>query len=217
MSRTLYLVDDHAVLRGGLRALLEPAGYTVVGEGGDVATVLPEIVRLEPDVVLVDLSLGERSGIELLGEMQRRKLPSRALVLTMIAQPRQVADAIQQGAMGYVLKGASGSEVIAAIDAVAAGRHAWSPAVAAMAQKALSATEETTATDPLNTLSLRERQVLGLVVRGRSSAIIAETLHLSVKTVETYRSRLMSKLGIGDITELVRFAIREGILDAGEE
>ncbi|WP_341675888.1 response regulator transcription factor [Niveibacterium sp. SC-1] len=217
MSHTLYLVDDHAVLRGGLRALLEPAGYTVVGEGGDVASVLPEIVRLEPDVVLVDLSLGERSGIELLAEMQRRKLPSRALVLTMIAQPRQVSDAVQNGALGYVLKGASGSELIAAIGAVAAGRYVWSPAVAAMAQKALSASEETTAADPLNTLSLRERQVLGLVVRGRSSAVIAETLHLSVKTVETYRSRLMSKLGIGDITELVRFAIREGILDAGEE
>lgn len=214
MTWSLYLVDDHAVLRDGLRALLEPAGFEIVGEGSDVPTVLAEIVGAPPSAVLLDLSLGEHSGIELLAEIQRRKLPSRVLVLSMSAQPRQVADAVRMGAMGYVLKGAAGAELIDALRSVLAGRHYWSAGIAAIAGQALSSAP---ARDPAPTLSLRERQVLNLVVRGRSSASVAETLNLSVKTVETYRSRLMRKLGVEDITGLMRYAFREGLLetDAG--
>ncbi len=187
----------------------------MVGEGGAFDAVLADIVRLRPAVVLLDLSLGERSGIELLGEIQRRKLKTRVLVLTMHAQPRQVSDAFRMGAMGYMLKGASGSDVIAALDSVLAGRHVWSAEIAALATSALSSKDAQEAEpDPLRTLSLRERQVLSLIVRGRSSAAVAETLQLSVRTVETYRSRLMQKLGIDDITGLVRLAIRERIIEA---
>lgn len=211
MSRTLYLVDDHAVLRDGLRALLEPAGYQVVGEGCDPKTVLHDIVRALPAVVLLDLSLGEHSGLEVLGEIQRHKLPSRVLVLTMLSQPRQVLDAVRMGAMGYVLKGATGSEVIEALNNVLGGRHYWSAEIAAIAIKALSSS---VAPDTTCALSLRERQVLNLVVRGRTSTTIAESLHLSVKTVETYRLRLMRKLGVTDITGLMRLAFKEGMLDA---
>ncbi|RKR31605.1 response regulator transcription factor [Paraburkholderia sp. BL17N1] len=211
MSGTIYLVDDHAVLRDGLRALLEPAGYRIVGEGWIPQTVLQDIMRAPPDVVLLDLSLGEHSGLELLGEMHRRKLPSRVLVLSMLSQPRQVLDAVRMGAMGYVLKGSKGGEVIDALRNVLAGRHYWSAEIAATAQKAMSSPA---VQEPAVTLSLRERQVLNLVVRGRTSASIAESLHLSVKTVETYRLRLMRKLGVSDITGLMRLAFKEGMLDA---
>ncbi|WP_372526885.1 response regulator [Piscinibacter sp.] len=211
MTRSVYLVDDHAVLRDGLRALLEPAGFVIVGEGGDPEAVLHDIVRAPPAAVLLDLTLGERSGFELLAEIQRRKLPSRVLILTMHAQPRQVADAVRLGAMGYMLKGANGAEVIDGVRNVLAGRHYWSAAIAGVAAGELSSVRTP---DPVQALSLRERQVLNFVVRGRSSASIADTLHLSVKTVETYRSRLMHKLGVDDITSLMRFAFREGLLDA---
>jgi DNA-binding NarL/FixJ family response regulator len=215
MSNTLYLVDDHAVLRNGLCALLQPAGYEVVGEGWEFHTVLTDLMRLRPALVLLDLSLGDRSGIELLAEIQRRKLRSRVLVLTMHAQPRQVTDAVRMGAMGYLLKGASGGDVISALGTVLAGRHAWSAEIAGIAINALSSKDAQEAEpDLLRTLSLRERQVLSLIVRGRSSAAVAEALQLSVRTVETYRSRLMQKLGIDDITGLVRLAIRERILEA---
>lgn len=211
MSGTIYLVDDHAVLRDGLRALLEPAGYRIVGEGWIPQRVLHDIMRAPPDVVLLDLSLGQHSGLELLAEMHRRKLSSRVLVLSMLSQPRQVLDAVRMGAMGYVLKGSKGGEVIDALRNVLAGRHYWSAEIAATAQKAMSSPA---VQEPAVTLSLRERQVLNLVVRGRTSASIAESLHLSVKTVETYRLRLMRKLGVSDITGLMRLAFKEGMLDA---
>ena len=210
-TATLYLVEDHAVLREGLRALLEPAGFVIVGEGGDPETVLHEIVHAPPDVVLLDLALSEQSGIELLAEMQRRKVPTRVLVLTMHAQPRQVADAVRLGVMGYMLKGATGAEVIDGLRTVLAGRYYWSAQIAGVAAQVLSSAPKS---EPLQTLSLRERQVLNLVIRGRSSASIAENLHLSVKTVETYRSRLMHKLGVDNITGLMRFAFREKLLEA---
>ncbi len=211
MTHSVYLVDDHAVLRDGLRALVEPAGFQVVGEGWDLNQVLRDIMRAPPDVVLLDLSLGEHSGLELLSEIQHRKLPSRVLVLSMLAQPRQVLDAVRLGAMGYVLKGANGPAVIDALRDVVAGRYHWGAEIAAIATKALSASR---AREPAVTLSLRERQVLNMVVRGRTSAAIAESLNLSVKTVETYRVRLMRKLGVTDITGLMRLAFKEGMLDA---
>nr|WP_279630601.1 response regulator transcription factor [Caballeronia arationis] len=172
-------------------------------------SVLQDIMRAPPDVVLLDLSLGEHSGLELLGEIHRRKLPSRVLVLSMLSQPRQVLGAVRMGAMRYVLKGSKGGEVIEALRSGVAGRHYWSAEIAAIATKALLPSAA-----PAATLSLGERQVLNLVVRGRTSASIAESLHLSVKTVETYRLRLMRKLGVTDITSLMRLAFKEGMLDA---
>ena len=213
MTDTVYLVDDHAILREGLRALLEPAGFVVVGESGDLPTALHDIVRDPPDCVLLDLSLGERSGHELLAELQRRKISSRVVVLSMMAQPRQVMDAVRMGAMGYVLKGASGAEVITALRQACGGQHYWSPAIARVAQEALRPPEPNAPPEPLHTLSQRERQVLNLVVRGQASSSIAHTLNLSAKTVETYRSRVMGKLGVSDITGLVRLAVKEGLLD----
>lgn len=209
----VYLVDDHTLMRDGLRAVLEDAGHRVVGEAEHPTPALADLQRLQPAILLLDLNLGERSGLELLEQVQLRKLPVRTIVLTMSAQARHVADALRLGAAGYVLKGAPASEVLRAIDAVLAGRRHLGPEAAELAVQGLTASPDAQA---LATLSVREQQVLLLVVRGQTSAAIAEALNLSPKTVESYRSRLMAKLGVDDVTGLVRLAIREGLISADE-
>ena len=209
----IYLVDDHAMLRDGLKAVLEDAGHRVVGESADPTAALAEIVRLVPSVVLLDLHLGLRSGFELLEQLVQRKAPSRVVMLTMSAQPRHVAEAMRLGAFGYVLKGSPAREVLEAVEAVAAGRKHLGGPVAQLAVEGLTQVEDN---NPLAALSVRERQVIQLVVQGHTSAAIGEQLHLSPKTVESYRSRLLAKLGVSDLPALVRLAIREGLISADD-
>lgn len=209
----IYLVDDHAMMRDGLRAVLQASGYRVVGESADLTLALADLQRLAPALLLLDLHLGERSGLELLTELQRRRLPTRTIVLSMSAQPRHVAEALRLGASGYVLKGSPSAELIGAIEAVLQGRRHLSPDVADLAVQGLTARDEPAALDGL---SARERQIIELVVRGRSSTEIGTLLHLSPKTVDSYRSRLMGKLGVSDVPALVRLAIRAGLIGAEE-
>lgn len=209
---SLYLVDDHPIVREGLRAVLEASGYEVVGESGDVTVAAQDVSRLVPDVVLLDLSLGEASGLDLLMTLKRREIATKVIVLTVSDQPRHIGEAVRLGASGYLLKGSSSAEVMRAIETVMAGRSHFSEAIA---QRATDASAGTPPADPFSTLSSRERQILERVVRGMSSAAIGEQLHLSPKTVDTYRSRLMAKLGVHDIASLVRLAVREGIIDSG--
>ena len=209
----LYLVDDHQLMREGLRSLLEAKGYAVVGESADPTQALADLLRLRPEVVLLDLSLAGRSGFELLAELQRRHLPTRCVVLTMSAQPHQVAEAMRLGASGYVLKGSAASDLMAAVDAAAQGKKHLGAEVANLA---LQVFMQPANDDPLSALSPRERQIIIMVVNGRSSAQIGVELHLSPKTVATYRSRLMAKLRVNDVAGLVRLAVRHGLID-GEE
>lgn len=214
MSASVYLVDDHAILREGLRAVLEAAGHRVVGESGEPTQALADLLRLQPDVLLLDLNLGDRNGLELLAEVQRRELRTRCVVLTMSAQPRNVAEALRLGACGYVLKGAPASELRGAIEAAMQGKRHFTAQVAELAFQALAAPAPKE--DAMATLSPRERQIIALVVKGHTSNAIGASLHLSPKTVDTYRSRLMAKLGVGDVPALVRLAIREGLIDVDE-
>jgi two-component system invasion response regulator UvrY len=205
----VYLVDDHAMVRQGLRALLSEAGHDVVGDSGDLTEALAQLQQLAPDVVLVDLSVGARSGMELLAELQRRHLPTRPLVLTMSAQPRHVGMALKLGAAGYVLKGSPSEELLHAIEALRCGRRHLGAGVAELAAQALAQGD---GEDPFASLSVRERQVVTMVVDGHSSSEIATALHLSPKTVDSYRSRLMAKLGVPDVTALVKLALRHGLI-----
>ena len=209
MSR-IYLVDDHALVRDGMRAVLEAAGHQVVGESDQPVKALADLQHLEPDILLLDIHLRDRSGLELLSDIQRRGLAVRCVMLTMSAQSRHIADSLRMGAMGYVLKGASAREVISAIETVLEGRRYIGQEVASLAISALSGDSSR---DVLSTLSMRERQILTMVVKGQSSTAIGQVLHLSPKTVDTYRSRLMAKLEVSDITALVRWAIREGLIE----
>ena len=212
MSR-IYLVDDHQIMRAGLRALLEARGHQVVGESADPIEALADLQRLSPDVLVLDLNLGPRSGLELLSELQRRHLPVRCVVLTMSAQPRQVAEALRMGASGYVLKGSAAAELMSAIEAAVQGRKFLGAEVANLALQVFTQPDSA---DPLGSLSPRERQIIVMVVEGQSSAEIGLLLHLSPKTVATYRSRLMAKLGVVDVPGLVRLAIRHKLIDSDD-
>ena len=209
MSR-IYIVDDHTIVRDGLRAMLESGQHQVVGESADLTQAMADLNRLEPDVVLLDLDLGGRSGLELLSDLQRRNLAVRVLVLTMSVKPRDVAEAIRLGARGYLLKDCSRQELLGAVDSILRGHRHLGPEVAELAVQAFT---DIGKIDPLADLSPRERQIITLVVLGQTSLSIGERLHLSPKTVDSYRSRLMAKLGVSDITGLVRFAIRAGLID----
>lgn len=209
MSR-IVVVDDHAIVRDGLRAVLTAHGHEVVGEADDAALAIEVIVRSQPDVVLLDLGLVGRSGLDVLARMQQRQVPARAVILTMSSQPRHVAEAWRMGAAGYVLKGSHSCTVLDAITAASAGTRYLDPALAEMGEDLLLGGE---AEDGLATLSLREREVLLLVVNGHSSGEIGDRLHLSPKTVDTYRSRLMRKVGVADVAGLVKVAVREGLID----
>jgi DNA-binding NarL/FixJ family response regulator len=212
MSR-LYLVDDHQIMRDGLRALLEARGHVVLGESADPTVALADLLRLRPDVLLLDLNLGGRSGLELQAEVQRRQLPVRTVVLTMSAQPHQVAEALRLGAIGYVLKGSASSELVAAIAAAVQGKKFLGTDVANLA---LEAFIQPKVINPLTQLSPRERQIILMVVEGQSSSAIGSTLHLSPKTVATYRSRLMKKLAVHDVPSLVRLAVKYHLIDVGD-
>jgi len=209
MSR-VYLVEDHQIMRDGLRALLEARGHTVVGESADPTEALADLLHLDPEVLLLDLSLAGRSGLELQAELQRRHLPVRTVVLTMSAQPHQVAEALRLGASAYVLKGSPASELMQAIELAAKGKKFLGTNVADLALEAFTQPDA----DPLSQLSPRERQTILMVVQGKSSAEIGATLHLSPKTVATYRCRLMKKLGVSDVPGLVRLAVRHKLIDA---
>ena len=209
----VYLIEDHVMVREGLRALLESNGHTVVGEASDPTQAVSDLVRLAPDVALLDLVLGNRSGFEVLAEVQQRRLPVRCVVLTMSSQARYVAEAMRLGASGYVLKTASAHELRTAIDVVLQSRRFLGSAVADLAAQALAMDAEHSPDHALDLLSPRERQIITMVVSGMSSAAIGAQLHLAAKTVDTYRSRLMGKLGVHDVPSLVRLAIRNGLIE----
>lgn len=210
---SLYLVDDHQIMRDGLRAMLEAVGHQVLGESDDPTQALADLLRLKPDVLILDLNLGGRSGFELLAEMTRRQIPTRCVVLTMSSQPRQVAEALRMGATAYVLKGSAGGELISAIAAAVQGKKYLGADVADLALKVFTQHDDS---DPMAALSPRERQIIIMVVNGQSSFEIGLLLHLSPKTVATYRSRLMAKLGVSDVTGLVRMAVRHKLIDADD-
>ena len=204
----IYLIDDHPIVRAGLSALLQGAGHVIVGESEDITQALSEVNRLAPDIVMLDLHLDGRSGFEVLAEMQRRQMSTKAIVLSMSDQPRNVAEALRMGAAGYVLKGSASVELVAAVEAVQQGRRYLGEGLTDIAVQGL-----TSDADRGNTLSPRERQILVMVASGKSSAAIGEQLHLSPKTVDTYRSRLMAKLELADVPALVRWAIREKLIE----
>jgi two-component system, NarL family, invasion response regulator UvrY len=210
----VYLVDDHALVRDGLRAVLEAAGHHVSGESAQPLPALARIQALAPQVVLLDLNLGQHSGFELLSALQHDNVGVKTISVTMSAQPRHVAQALRLGAAGYVLKGAPASELLQAIGTVLQGRRFLGQDVANLVAQDHRQVDDDA--DLLGSLSAREKQILVLVSRGSSSAAIGLQLTLSPKTVDSYRSRLMAKIGAGDVPALVRFAIRADLVSVEE-
>lgn len=209
MTIRVLLADDHAVVRDGLKVLLQQAAdISVVGEAADGREAVRRAQELKPDVVIMDIAMPELNGVEA-ARLLRDKCPAtRVVMLTMHSSSEHVFRALEAGAAGFVLKESAGEEVTAAVRAAHAGRRHLSRAIAAIESAAQSRAGHAS---PLGSLSAREREVLQLVVEGHSSAEIAATVHLSPKTVETYRGRFMKKLGVNNVADLVKFAIEHGL------
>ena len=210
MTIRVLLADDHTMMREGLRALLAASpGISVVGEVGNGRDALRRAEELRPDVIVMDIAMPELNGIDAAALIHERCPETQIVILSMHSSSEHLYRAFAAGASGYVLKSSAGAEVIQAVQTVHLGRRYVSPAL-----RATYAAQTAAHASPLESLSARERQVLQLVVEGKSSAEIADRLHLSRKTVETYRSRIMQKLGVGDIPSLVKFALLQGITPA---
>lgn len=209
MTIRVLLADDHAIIRDGLRALLQSiADIEVVDAVGNGRTAVQRAIDLKPDVVIMDIAMPDLNGIEAV-RMLRDKLPStRVVMLSMHSDSEHVYRALNAGATGYLLKESAADEVVSAVRMVHAGQRYLSRALESLERRS---EVRTSRVSPLDSLSARERQVLQLVVEGRSSTEIARMIHLSPKSVDTYRSRLMKKLGVADVTALVKFAIQHGL------
>ncbi|WP_322815276.1 response regulator transcription factor [Chloroflexus sp.] len=208
---SILLVDDHAVLRAGLRLLFDgQADLRVIGEAEDVRTAVVQATTLQPDLILLDLSLTGSSGLAAIPALRTVAPHSRILVLTMHDDEGYVRQALAAGANGYVLKRAADAELIAAIRAVLRGELYIHPALTRQLLEDLL--PQTPALSPWESLSEREREVLLLVARGYTATEIAEQLSLSPKTVETYRTRGMEKLGLRSRAALVQYALNHNLL-----
>jgi len=214
VSITVFLADDHAVVRDGLRSLLDAQpDIKVIGDAADGREAVRLVKQLYPNVVVMDIAMPELNGIEASREIHEACPSTQIIILSMYSTTEHIARALQAGARGYLLKESAGSEVVDAIRSVQDNQHYLS-------QKILDKLLDVygnqryavEAQGPLERLSPREREVLQLVVEGKSNADIADILSLSIKTVETYRSRLMHKLDITNIPGLVKFAIQHGLI-----
>ena len=211
MAVSVMLADDHAVVRDGLRALLEGGSdLQVVGVAGNGREAVAEALRLRPDIVIMDIAMPELDGVEATRRIVERCPETRVLILSMYLSAEHIYRALQAGAQGYVLKESAGEEVVDAIRALRAGKRYLSHRITETVID--DYLREGTNVSPLDSLSLRERDVLQLVVEGRTNAAIAQALSLSPKTVETYRARIMKKLKVRDTVELVKFSMRHGLI-----
>jgi DNA-binding NarL/FixJ family response regulator len=213
----VLLVDDHAVVRQGLRTLLEAEGqFQVVGETGDGLEAVSLAERLRPNILLVDLMLPGISGLEVVRRVARTSPHTRGVILSMHAGDAYVQEALRSGAYGYVLKDAGAEELFAALREVAAGRRYLTPMLSERLLAADGDKAHDGGDDPYERLSPREREVLHLAAEGHNNVDIGARLGISPRTVETHRTNLMRKLVLRTYTDLVKFAIRRGIVNLEE-
>jgi len=214
METRILLADDHAVLRAGLRLLLEAQpDLKVVGEASDGREAMRLAEALKPELILLDLTMPGLSGMETLPTLKKMLPATRILILTMHDDVSYLRQALSRGASGYVLKKAADSELISAVHAVLRGEVYVPPSMnKELLTDLLPRESAATPSDPWESLSEREQEVITLVALGHTSAEIAERLSLSAKTVETYRARGMEKLNLRSRAALVQFAIAHGLL-----
>ena len=211
----VVIVDDHALVRSGLRLLLDAEEDITVEDEGGTADEAIRLARLhKPDVVLLDVVMPGRSGIDAAEEVREAAPDAKILVLSMQDDPSYVRQAFSAGATGYLLKEAADAELVAAVREVAAGGRYVHPALGARLAAAEAEAEARAASDPL---SDREREVLRLLALGHTNQEIAKMLFISVRTAETHRAHIMQKLRLATRAELVRYALEHGLLEEAPE
>jgi NarL family two-component system response regulator LiaR len=212
MIRVL-IADDHAVVREGLRAFLAlQDDVEVVGEAADGEEAVQAVVRLEPDVALVDLVMPRVDGIEAIARIRAERPHTRVIVLTSFVDEDKMLPAVRAGAVGYLLKDVAPQELVGAIRTVHAGGTLLHPTVVEELVREVS--RDGAATAAPNPLTAREREVLALIARGRANKAIAFELGVAEKTVKTHVSNILGKLGLTDRTQAALYAVREGLVDA---
>jgi len=215
VSIKVLIVDDHAVVRSGLRLLLEAEDdMAVVGEAGTAREAVFELRSSQADVVLMDVAMPGGSGIDVIPQLLHEAPEAKILMLSMQDDPSYVRQAFEAGASGYVLKEAADAEVVAAVRDVAEGRSYVNPALGARLVAAESEARKRAEADPL---SDREREVLRLLALGHTNQEIAKMLYISVRTAETHRAHIMQKLNLRSRADLVRHALASGLLDTVDE
>jgi len=215
---TIVLADDHRIVRQGLRALLEAEpDFRLIGEAGDGREAIRLVERLNPNVLILDLMMPGLSGLEVTHQVSQQWPQTRIIVLSMYAQDAYVAEALKNGALGYVLKGCTADNLMKAVREVAAGRRYLSPPLTEQGIESYLQKAEAATLDPYETLTTREREVLHLVAESYSNAEIAARLFISPRTVESHRANLMHKLGLRTQTDLIRYAIKRGIIPLDNE
>lgn len=215
MTCTLILVDDHALIRAGVRALVSDIpGYQVIGEAADGERLLEMTLELEPDIILLDISMKDSNGLDALERLHRALPNSKVLILSMHTDPHLIMRALEGGAHGYLLKDATGTEIEQALDALRNDERYLSPAIAHTVINQALVSAQSSRPEPVenHNLTARQLEILRLIVRGKSTREIANGLSLSVKTVETHRSQIMKRLQIFDVAGLVLFCVREQII-----
>jgi two-component system response regulator NreC len=215
MKLRLVIVDDHAVVRSGLRRVLEAEDdLDVVAEAGDTRNAVFEARAHKPDVIVMDVVMPGRSGIEAIPDVLKEAPDAKVLVLSMQDDPSYVREAFAAGASGYVLKEAADAELVTAVREVASGGRYVHPTLGARLVAAEAEERRRAEEDPLTD---REREVLRLLALGHTNQEIATMLFISVRTAETHRSHIMRKLGLESRAELVRHALTQGLLDEARD
>jgi two-component system invasion response regulator UvrY len=211
MIRVL-IADDHGIVRGGIRRLLEDQeDIEVVAEASDGHQAIEKVLETDPDVILLDISMPGMDGLDVTKQLKAINPRVRILILTMHAEEQYAPRLMRAGARGYVTKHAAPEDLVKAINAVHAGKRFISPTLAEnMAWRYLGDEKDLT---PVECLSDRELQVLNLLAKGNSNQEVADSLHLSVKTIDTYRARVLEKLNLRNNAELTLFAVQNGLIE----
>lgn len=213
MTISIILADDHPVVRRGMEALLESEpDFSIVGVAADGLETIRLADRLKPDVVVLDLMMPGLSGLEALRILRDRSPRTRIVILSMYSSSAFVAQALQNGAIGYVLKGCSEENLIRAVREAAVGRRFLSPPVTEIAINAYVEQSRGGLLSPHDTLTPRQREVLQMAAEGKTTSEIAERLNISPRTVENHRASIMKKLGLQNQTDLIRHAMRHGLI-----
>lgn len=213
MTIRVILVDDHVIVREGLRMVLQSQPDTeVIGEAGDGREALDMIAALHPDVVVMDIAMPNMNGLEATRQITRRYPDVRVVILTMHENQQYLVQIVRAGATGCVLKRSAGTELVSAIDAASRGENYFSPTIATYVVEDYRRLLAEPRTPDGTTLTEREREILQMVAEGRTNREIAEALTLSIKTIQAHRGNIMEKLGAHDRTDLVKYAIRVGMI-----